>query len=425
MDLPFFATVPRGLESLLTGELRTLGAEQVKQTRAGASFHGSLETAYRVCLWSRLATRVLLPLTSGPARDGDELYATALRVAWDTHLAVDGTLAVDFTGANDEIRDTRYGAVRVKDAIVDQFRARHDDRRPSVDTRAPELRVNAHLVRHRVTISLDLSGESLHRRGYRADKVQVEAPLKENLGAAMLLYAAWPKEAAAGGSFVDPLCGSGTLPIEAAWMAADIAPGLLRAEAPSGFAFLRWRGHDARAWQRLVAEARERREAGLGRLRAAAPGLLILGYDRDPRALQVARACVERAGLGGVVSIEPGELRELRAPAALGLLAANAPYGERLGRRDEAEALTRLLGERLRTAFSGWRAVVLAGGRAQAESVGLPLARHTTLFNGPIECTLAYYDIGEASASAAPRDARAAVRSSARHTAPASAGAPP
>ena len=174
---------------------------------------------------------MLLPVTSGTATDGDDLYKTAQTVDWSRHLGVDDTLAVDFTGVNDRIRDTRFGAVRIKDAIVDQFRAVSGGQRPSVDARAPDVRVNAHLASTRVAISIDLSGQSLHRRGYRADKVQVEAPLKENLAAGLLLYAAWPSEAAAGASLLDPLCGSGTLPIEAALMAADVAPGLLRAEA--------------------------------------------------------------------------------------------------------------------------------------------------------------------------------------------------
>ncbi len=421
MALPFFATVPRGMESLLAGELRSLGAEHVKQARAGVSFQGTLETAYRVCLWSRLAGRVLLPLATGPATDGDQLYATTHRVDWDTHLGVDGTLAVDFSGVSDTIRDTRYGAVRMKDSVVDQFRARHGERRPSVDTRAPDLRINGHLMRGRVTISLDLSGDSLHRRGYRTDRVQVEAPLKENLAAAVLLFAAWPQEAAAGGSFLDPLCGSGTLPIEAAFMAADVAPGLLRADGLNGFAFLRWLGHDAAAWERLVGEARERRAAGLGRLKAVAPGQTVCGSDRDPRAIRVAQACVEHAGLGGAVAVSQSELSELRSPAASGLVAANAPYGERLGRREDAEALTRQLGERLRAEFVGWRAAVLAGSSHQAQTLGLPVKRDTTLRNGPLECTLAFYQVGAggpsggaagASAVDAPRSARAAVRSS-------------
>ncbi len=427
MDHPLFSPVPRGMESLLAGELHLLGAQHVKQARAGVSFAGSEETAYRVCLWSRLATRVLLPLASGPCGDADELYAVAQKVDWDTHLRVDGTLAVDFSGMNDAIRDTRFGAVRVKDAIVDQFRARHQDRRPSVDARAPDLRVNAHLARGRVTLSLDLSGDSLHRRGYRTDRVQVEAPLKENLAAAVLLFAAWPQEAAAGGSLVDPLCGSGTLPIEAAMIAADCAPGLLRAESGGGFGFLRWRGRDEAAWRELLKEARERRTAGLSRLRAAAPGQTIAGRDHDPRAVRVALDCVRRAGLSAVVTIAQGELSALRAPAGAGLVTANVPYGERLGRREDAEALTRLLGERLRAGFSGWRAAVLAGGRAQADAVGLPVKREAALHNGPIECTLAYYDVGTrgtlpaagtptaADPSAAPRGARAAVRTSARN----------
>ena len=434
MTFPFFATVPRGVESLLAGELRGLGADRVKQARAGVSFQGTLETAYRVCLWSRLAGRVLLPLTTGPAGDGDQLYATTLGVDWDSHLGVDGTLAVDFTGTSDTIRDTRYGAVRMKDAVVDQFRTRHGDRRPSVDTRSPDLRINGHLVRGRVTVSLDLSGDSLHRRGYRTDRVQVEAPLKENLAAAMLLFAAWPQEAAAGGSFLDPLCGSGTLPIEAAMMAADVAPGLLRAEGIGGFAFLRWLGHDSAAWERLVDEARKRRSTGLNRLKEAAAGQAVLGSDHDPRAVEVAQGCVDRAGLKAVVAISRAELSELRAPAASGLVAANAPYGERLGRREDAEALTHLLGQRLRAGFGGWRAALLAGSPQQAATLGIPVKRDTDLRNGPIECTLAFYDLAAGGPGGAvyvappdmPRTPRAAVRSSSAVTAAkAPAPAPP
>ena len=269
-DLSLFASVPRGLESLLAGELRGLGAEHVKQVRAGVSFTGSLETAYRACLWSRLAGRVLLPLATGAGGDGDELYATAQTVDWSEHLGPDDTLAVDFAGTNQRIRDTRYGAVRVKDAVVDQLREK-TGRRPSVDPRAPDVRINVHLAGGRVTISLDLSGQSLHRRGYRADKLQVEAPLKENLAAGLLLYAAWPKQAAAGGSLLDPLCGSGTLPIEAALMAADIAPGLLRAEAPPAAAD----AADGRAARSASATARRtrrwpRRRPGRARVRLPA-----------------------------------------------------------------------------------------------------------------------------------------------------------
>lgn len=416
MDLRLFATVPKGMESLLAGELRGLGAATVRQARASVTFTGDLETAYRVCLWSRLASRVLLPLAEGRAGDGEELYATARRVDWDVHLAVTGTLAVDFTGTSPSIRDTRFGAVRVKDAIVDQFRERHGDRRPSVDTRAPDLRVNAHLARGRLTLSLDLSGESLHRRGYRADKVQVEAPLKENLAAAVLLFAEWPRLAAAGGSFVDPLCGSGTLPIEAALIAADVAPGLSRAARRDGFGITRWLGHDAALWARLVLEARQRRDAGLGRLKAAAPGL-IRGLDRDVRALRVAAACVERAGLRDVVALERADLSVLAAPAPRGLVATNPPYGARLGDPDAARSVYAALGERLRAGFDGWSAAVLAGDPRLTAALRLPAKRETTLYNGALPVQLALLEVGAPAAPAGAAAKRAAPRSSA--TAPA------
>ena len=362
---------------------------------------------------------MLLPVTSGTAADGDDLYKTAQSVDWSRHLAVDDTLAVDFTGVNDRIRDTRFGAVRIKDAIVDQFRAASGGKRPSVDARAPDVRVNAHLASTRVAISIDLSGQSLHRRGYRADKVQVEAPLKENLAAGLLLYAAWPSEAAAGASLLDPLCGSGTLPIEAALMAADVAPGLLRAEAElkpgaaPAFGFLRWRGHDAVLWDALILEARERRSAGIKRLAAARPGVVIRGSDRDQRAVKVARDFVKRAGLHGLVTIDHAQLDTVTAPAERGLLATNAPYGERLDVADEA--VYQQLGERLREAFPGWSAVVLAGDQRQLKAIGLAPKRETDLRNGPLECVLAYYEAGAApTGAAAPRTARAEARSSSR-----------
>ncbi len=327
-----------------------------------------------------------------------------------------------------------------------------------------------------MTISLDLSGDSLHRRGYRTDRMQVEAPLKENLAAAMLLYAAWPQEAAAGGSLLDPLCGSGTLPIEAAMMAADVAPGLLRAEgegapvarrpaaaphqsgrpgkpphrgrdhrpgrgdprggpreeqpaAPPGFGFTRWLGHDAAAWDELVGEARERRAAGLSRLAAAAPGQTVSGSDRDARSVDVARACVKKAGLADVVAIGRGDVRELLPPAAGGVIAANLPYGERLGRREDAEALAAELGERLRREFPGWHAALLTGSSHQAAAAGLRVLRETTLRNGPLEATLSFCDVApadvhEGGRPADERDARAAVRSSKRPRTPEADEAP-
>ena len=241
MDLTFFATAPRGVERVLATELRSLGAAHVREARGGVSFAGPLEAGYRACLWSRLATRVLLGLGRFPAASADELYAGVQSVDWRQHLGPEGTLAVTFTGTNETIRDTRFGAVKTKDAVVDQLRTA-TGKRPSVDTRRPDVRLNVHLERGRADLALDLSGESLHRRGYRAERVQVEAPLKENLAAAVLALAGWAAIGGRGGSFVDPLCGSGTLPIEAALVVADIAPGLVGRAGTDAFGFFRWRG---------------------------------------------------------------------------------------------------------------------------------------------------------------------------------------
>src|SRR5688572_13977039 len=204
--LSFFATCPKGLETLLLEELNTLGASDARETRAGVSFSGTLQTGYRACLWSRLASRILLPLKDFTVNNTDELYAGVQTLQWDEHLAPEGTLAVDCSAMGSIITHSHYAALKVKDAIVDQIRERHGVR-PSVDTEKPDLRVNLYVHNDRAVISLDLSGDSLHRRGYRTEAG--EAPLKENLAAAILLRAGWPQIAASGGSLVDLMCGSG------------------------------------------------------------------------------------------------------------------------------------------------------------------------------------------------------------------------
>src|SRR5690606_4185124 len=240
----------------LAAELLSLGASGIRETVAGVYFEGTLETAYRVCLWSRLANKVLLPLASFAVNSQDELYDGARALPWYEHLSPTGTLLVDFIGSNDAIRNTQFGAVKIKDAIVDCLRD-FSGERPSIAKRDPDLRVNARLSRDKVVISLDLSGDSLHRRGYRIK--QGSAPMKENLAAGILLRAGWPAIAAEGGALLDPMCGSGTLLIEAAMMAADIAPGLGRAS----FGFERWLNHRNDIWLGLRDEAIERRRIGL------------------------------------------------------------------------------------------------------------------------------------------------------------------
>lgn len=382
--LPFFATAPKSMEDLLAAELQSFGAIAVKETRAGVAFEGTLETAYRACLWSRIASRILLPVTTFYAAAVDELYEGIHAIAWEEHLSAEHTLAVDLTAAHTWITHTHFGALKVKDAIVDRFREK-TNRRPSIDVKRPDLRVHVHLDQDTVTVNIDLSGASLHQRGYRGESVA--APLKENLAAALLLRSRWPDIARAGGALVDPMCGSGTLPIEAALMAADSAPGLERAF----FGFLRWKGHNQKLWENLLREARQRREHGLERLPA------IFGYDADSRAVRIALAAVKRAGLAGRVKIEQKDLGAA-APAGdagvvPGLVAVNPPYGERLGAIEALHPLYKRLGEVLIAQFSGWKAAVLTENLDLARSIGLRAVRVNTLYNGSLECRLLQFEV--------------------------------
>ncbi|MEK7717047.1 MAG: bifunctional 23S rRNA (guanine(2069)-N(7))-methyltransferase RlmK/23S rRNA (guanine(2445)-N(2))-methyltransferase RlmL [Pseudomonadota bacterium] len=381
LSLKFFATCPKGIEPLLADELRALAAEGVRETRAGVTFEGTLATAYRACLWSRLANRILLPLKSFPAPSPEALYEGVQTIAWKEHLAPEGTLAVDFTTSQSAITHSHYGALKVKDAIVDQLREEFGAR-PSVDTAQPDVRVNVYLLRDEATISLDLSGESLHRRGYRAQTV--EAPLKENLAAAILMRAHWPDIAREGGALVDLMCGSGTLLIEGALIAADAAPGLAR----QYFGFLNWKQHDAAIWSELTEEAHNRREAGLEKLPP------IHGYDHDPLAIRSARDNLKRAGLGNLVAVERRELSACAPEAAqTGLVVANPPYGERLGEAGDMPALYAELGAQLKTCFPGWHAAVFTGNPELGKVMGLRAIKMHTLYNGAIECKLLHFDI--------------------------------
>lgn len=376
-DPQFFATCPRGLEGLLADELRALQATEVRETRAGVSFAGPLAIAYRACLWSRTASRVLLPLARFPAATPEALYAGVQTVDWDAQLAPDGTLAVDASLAQSALTHSHFVALKVKDAIVDQFRERHGVR-PSVNTERPDVRVNVHVQRDMATISIDLSGDSLHRRGYRIDTVA--APLKETLAAAILLRAQWPALAGAGGALVDVMCGSGTLLIEGALMAGDVAPGLLR----TYFGFLAWGGHDAETWSALRHEAEARRDAGLARLP------VIEGYDVDQRAVRAARANIKEAGLADYIRVQRQGLGDCapRPEERRGLVVANAPYGERLGEAETLKALYKDLGAALARCYAGWEAAVFTGNVDLGRYLQLRAHRVHTLYNGALECRL-------------------------------------
>lgn len=384
----YFATASLGFEDLLVRELTALGAEQVQPARAGVAFSGDLEIAYRACLWSRLASRILLQLKEIPAADAEALYTGIKSINWTRHIGEGASIAVDFLGQNRAITNTQFGVQKVKDAVVDQLRDMTGER-PRIDTANPDVRINVYLHDVNASVSIDLSGNSLHQRGYRSE--QGEAPLKENLAAAILLRADWPQVAANGGSLADPMCGSGTLLIEGAMMVADIAPGLLR----SRFGFHGWRQHEPGIWQQLLEEARNRRERGMSQLP------VISGSDHDARMIRIARANVQRAGLEQYIQLTAREL-DACEPASNqpGLLVTNPPYGERLGEHATLPVLYRSLGLMLKRCYPGWHAAILTGDQEPVKFIGLRAHKTHTLFNGALKCRLLHCEVGEQSVTA-------------------------
>lgn len=382
----WFATCPKGIEGLLLAELLALGASGGRETVAGVYFDGPLAMGYRACLWSRLANRVLLPLARFEAQDADALHAGLMRVDWAAIMTPTQTFSIDFSGENTHIRNTQFGAQRCKDAIVDWF-VEHGGQRPSVDRADPDLRFNVRLSRHGILLALDISGGSLHRRNYRLQAGA--APLKENLAAAILVRADWPGMAACGGALIDPMCGSGTLLLEGAMMAADIAPGLARPR----FGFERWQGHSAPQWQALLSEARGRAERGK---QAQLPE--IRGYDADPKVVHRAQENIASAGLEGLVRVSCKPLAELTRPThlplPLGLLVCNPPYGERLGEKDSLPYLYRQLGEAMLREFPGWQAAIFTADKALGRATGLRSHKQYTLWNGALESSLLLFDLG-------------------------------
>jgi 23S rRNA (guanine2445-N2)-methyltransferase / 23S rRNA (guanine2069-N7)-methyltransferase len=393
--LSFFAACPRHVAELLATELRALGLAVTREHPAGVEFTGPLEHGYLACLASRTASRILLTLGTVPLDSPDSLYEAVRSIPWEEHLAPEGSLAIDVVGQGPAwLRHTRFAAQKAKDAVVDRFRER-DGTRPSVDLVAPDLRLNLALARDKASLAIDLSGEPLHRRGYRQSGV--EAPLKENLAAALLLRSGWPAIAEAGGAFVDPMCGSGTLVIEAALMAADIAPGLLRRR----FGFERWLGHDPAAWAAV-------REAALGRRKPESLGRgRFRGFDRDLTAIRAALANSGRSGVGDHLHFERRELESLpRAGEPRGLVVVNPPYGARLEDEGTLGPLYGTLGRQLMASFPGWEAAVFTGNPPLGRALRLRAYRAHTFFNGPIECRLLRFELRPETVEPDPETAR-------------------
>ncbi len=373
------------METILTDELQALGVNNIKATLAGVAFQGDLETAYRACLWSRTANRILLVLSSFEVKTQEDLYNGVQKIDWFEHINPEDSFAVSFSAKNSEaINNTHFGALKVKDAIVDQMRAKFQTR-PSINTEQPNIRINVYLNGENAQLSLDLSGESLHRRGYR--DVSIKAPMKENLAAAMLLRSGWPQIAKQQGSLIDPMCGSGTLLLEGAMIAADYAPGLLR----DYFGFTGWKKHDAQCWKKLRAEAEQRKKIGLEKLP------VIVGFDQNRHTVNTALAHIANAGLQNKIHVERRDIEDAEPAESWkpGLLICNPPYGERLGDEQETAELYKKFGESLKAHFIGWKAAMIISNPELGFRLGLRSQKPITLFNGALECKLLRLDIEE------------------------------
>ncbi len=379
----FLVTAPTGLVEPLAHELESLGAGSVSVDHVGCRVRGPLSFGYRICMHSRLASRVLLPLVEVIAKDADELAAKVAEIPWEEHMHVEGTLAVDFTGRGMGIDHTKYGAQRVKDGITDRFKARAG-LRPSVDTIAPDLRIHAHVRGKGCQLSLDLSGGGLHRRGYRSETGL--APIRENLAALMVLDSGWPSLSAdPEAAVVDPMCGAGTLVIEAALIASNKAPGLTREQ----FGFERWKLHDAEAWDAIVSEA----QAAV----AVPRRVVAYGFDADDHVLELARANAERAGVATSVRFANSRCADVRRPrkARRGVVITNPPYGERLGGKSAARDTHVELGSVLRGQFDGWRTSVITVDDALFVATGILPDRSCAVMQGPMEARVIGAEVTE------------------------------
>ena len=370
----YFATVARGLEDIAATELENLGAKEVATSFTGVSFQGDKELLYKVNLWGRIIFRVLVPIDKVKSFNAEQLYRSVQQIDWTEYLTPDMTLAVNCTGKNKQLNHTHFTALQIKKAIVDRQQKDYG-RRSDIDPKTPDLLVNAHIDNNRCTISLDSSGTSLHRRGYRP-AVGI-APLKETLAAALIALSQWTPETA----FYDPLCGSGTLPIEATLKALNIAPGLYR----DRFGFQSWLDYDETLWDKIVTEANNQQQFDLN--------IPVIGSDRNLEVLNQARENAYNCKVTDYIEFIHQEFSQITAPADKGIVICNPPYGERLGNVTELEELYKMLGDIFKQRFTGWTAYILTGSKHLSKKVGLRTAKRIPVYNGSLPCTFLKYEL--------------------------------
>lgn len=375
-----FASTARGLEELLKSELEALGAHDCKVVQGGVHFQGDDRLLYQSLLWSRLASRILLPLNEFRVHSDLDLYLGVKAIDWTSIFGVDKTFAVHFTGVSQEIRNSQYGALKVKDAIVDSF-TRKIDQRPTVAKQQPDIRINVFLQREMASVALDLSGEGLHQRGYR--DLTGQAPLKENLAAAIVQRSGWQP----GTPMLDPMCGSGTLLIEAAMIASDRAPGLHR----QYWGFTAWNGHNAELWREVITEAQVRARRGLQETTSG-----FFGCDLDRRVIEMARGNARRAGIAELITFNISDVSKLANPlpeGPVGTVVSNPPYGERLESEPALIALHTMLGRIMKSAFGGWQLSLFSASQALLSCLQLRAERQFKARNGPLDCVQKNYQL--------------------------------
>ncbi|KML67589.1 bifunctional 23S rRNA (guanine(2069)-N(7))-methyltransferase RlmK/23S rRNA (guanine(2445)-N(2))-methyltransferase RlmL [Pectobacterium peruviense] len=377
-----FASTARGLEELLKSELESLGAQSCAVVQGGVHFEGDNRLLYQSLLWSRLASRILLPLNEFKVHSDLDLYLGVQAIDWSTIFSIDKTFAVNFTGTNEDIRNSQYGALKVKDAIVDSF-TRKTGQRPDVAKQQPDIRVNVFLQRDTASVALDLSGDGLHQRGYR--DLAGLAPLKENLAAAIVSRSGWQN----GTPMVDPMCGSGTLLIEAAMMASDRAPGLHRTH----WGFNAWLKHDAALWHELTSEAQQRASQGL-----QATTSRFFGSDNDRRVIEIAKANARGAGVAELISFGVKDAAQLQNPlpeGPKGTVVSNPPYGERLESEPALIALHNMLGRKMKSDFGGWQLSLFSASPELLSCLQLRAERQFKAKNGPLDCVQKNYQLAD------------------------------
>jgi len=372
----FIAVTSKGLADVLAEELTQLNLKVLEKGPAGVTFEGNWEGCYRANLHLRTATRVLKPILDFPAYQPEELYTNILKHDFTKYISVKDTLAIDASVRDSSFRDQRFVVMKVKDAIVDQFREKYNER-PDVDSKNPDLQVMVRIIKNQVSVAIDTTGENLSQRGYRREAG--EAPLREHLGAALVQMTGWKQDCA----IVDPMCGSGTLLIEAALMAKKIAPGTLRKK----FAFQKFADFKPELWDKAVTEA-------LGQEIETVPeGLHFYGYDIDRRVLEVAKRNAERAGVDDLITFQREPVQTLTAPVPTGLMLVNPPYGERLGIDEQLKDVYRDLAYTMKQNFKGWNCWILSGNEELSKALKLKSTRRIPVFNGAIECRFLEYKI--------------------------------